>query len=93
MISAGFKIMIVGVYAEGLGEDWLGRTLDAETLEELDKIATKYSINVSGEGGEFETLVTDGPCFIKKLEIVESKIEWDGMTGNLTITEAKLVEK
>ena len=64
MINAGFKIMIVGVYADGLGKDWLGRILDADALEELEVISTKFGINISGEGGEFETLVVGGPNFI-----------------------------
>ncbi len=93
MIEAGFKIMIVGVYAEGLGEDWLGRILDKNALTKLEEIAARYGINVSGEGGEFETLAVDGPNFIKKLEIVESNTNWDGITGNLEVTEARLVEK
>lgn len=93
MNTAGFKTIIVGVYAEGLGEDWLGRELDEEALKELDAIAEKYSINVSGEGGEFETLVIDGPNFFKRLEIVDSVKHWEGTRGELIIKKARLIEK
>jgi ABC transporter with metal-binding/Fe-S-binding domain ATP-binding protein len=93
MLDAGFQILVVGVFAEGLGEDWLGRKLDSGALAELESIAARYGINVSGEGGEFESLVVDGPNFFRKLEIVDSEIEWDGMSGVLRITDARLVEK
>jgi ABC transporter with metal-binding/Fe-S-binding domain ATP-binding protein len=92
MIDSGFHIMIVGVFAEGLGKDWLGRVLDADALSELEKVATRYGINVSGEGGEFESLVIDGPNFGKRLEIVDSTIEWGVMSGTLQIARARLIE-
>ena len=93
MAAAGFKTIIVGVYAEGLDESWLGRELDENALKELDVIAEKYGINISGEGGEFETLVIDGPNFLKKLEIVDSTMHWEGTRGELIIKEARLVFK
>ncbi|MCK5024711.1 MAG: TIGR00289 family protein [Thermoplasmata archaeon] len=93
MAAAGFKTIIVGVYAEGLDESWLGRELDEKALKELDNISEKYGINISGEGGEFETLVIDGPNFLKKLKIIKSKKHWEGVRGELIIEEARLVNK
>ena len=93
MVRAGFKVMIVGVYAEGLTESWLGRILDEKALEELADLSEKYGINISGEGGEFETLVVDGPNFHKKLEIVRSGKQWHGNSGELKVAEARLVLK
>ncbi len=63
MISDGFEIMVVSVSAYGLGEEWLGRIIDEKAVEELKKVEEKYRINVSGEGGEYETIVLDGPNF------------------------------
>ena len=63
MLAEGFKIMVVSVSAYGLGEEWLGRILDEKAVEELNKVEEKYRINVSGEGGEYETIVLDGPNF------------------------------
>ncbi|MCG7845306.1 MAG: diphthine--ammonia ligase, partial [Methanomassiliicoccales archaeon] len=51
MLAAGNKAMVVGVFADGLGEDWLGRMLDGVALEELEALAISKGINVSGEGG------------------------------------------
>ncbi len=93
MAAAGFKTIIVGVYADGLDENWLGREIDETALKELDVISEKYGINISGEGGEFETLVIDGPNFFKKLEIVDSIRRWEGVRGELIIKKARLIDK
>jgi ABC transporter with metal-binding/Fe-S-binding domain ATP-binding protein len=93
IVSAGFKVMIVGVYADGLGKEWLGKVLDAGSIQELAALSSKNRMNVSGEGGEFETLVLDGPDFQKRLEIVNSETTWEGTRGELKVTEARLVPK
>lgn len=93
IISAGFNVIIVGVYAEGLGRDWLGRRLNTSSLEDLARISKKHGINISGEGGEFETLVLDGPNFRKRVEILESRINWRGASGEIIVENARLVGK
>lgn len=93
IIAAGFKVMIVGVYADGMGKEWLGRVLDRKALEELATLSAKNRMNVSGEGGEFETLVVDGPNFRKRVEITQSETVWEGSRGELRISQAKLFEK
>jgi ABC transporter with metal-binding/Fe-S-binding domain ATP-binding protein len=93
IIAAGFKVMIVGVYADGMGKEWLGRIIDTDSLKELAILSEKNRMNISGEGGEFETLVVDGPNFLKRLEILDSEITWDGTRGEYRITGARLAEK
>ena len=93
IISAGFRVMIVGVYADGMGEEWLGRILDKESLRELAALSEKNRMNISGEGGEFETLVLDGPGFLKRLEVVESEVAWDGARGERKVKSARIVNK
>jgi len=90
IIDAGFEIIIVGVFAEGLDESWLGRKIDKKTIEELVKIREKYQINEAGEGGEFETLVVDGPIFNKRLLLDETIIEWKRDHGVLKVKKAHL---
>jgi len=94
-IDLGFKIIITGVYAQGFGESWLGRELTYETLKDLKKLNGKYGISIVGEGGEYETLVVDGPLFKKKIKIIDSEKVWDKKTqsGYLKIKEARLSEK
>ncbi len=85
MIDAGFEIMIVGVYAYGLDERWLGRILDREAFEELLVLRDKYGISPAGEGGEFETLVLNAPHFWKRLVIEEMKKEWHRDSGSVRV--------
>ncbi len=91
MLEAGFEITIVQVAAYGLDESWLGRTLDAEAITELRALNEKYGVHILGEGGEFETIVTDGPHMQQAIEL-DHDVEWDkaGGRGRLRITDARL---
>ncbi|MFP4530453.1 MAG: diphthine--ammonia ligase [Halodesulfurarchaeum sp.] len=88
-VETGFEIRIVAVAAAGLDESWLGRTLDGATLEELETLNETRGVHVLGEGGEYETLVTDGPHMRRPIEI-EYETVWDGTRGHLEITAAAL---
>ncbi len=89
-ISAGFKIIVVGVFAHGFDKTWLGKTINEELIDELIKLRKKYSINEAGEGGEFETLVLGGPIFQKKLVLDEISKEWKRDSGILKVKKAHL---
>jgi len=89
MLDAGFEITIIRVAADGLDESWLGRSLDAATLDELEALNERRGVHVLGEGGEFETLVTDGPHMERAIEL-DYETEWDGIRGTLRITDARL---
>ncbi|MDD5503268.1 MAG: TIGR00289 family protein [Candidatus Thermoplasmatota archaeon] len=93
MIEAQFDIRIVGAFAEGFDSSWLGKKLDMAAYEDLCRLNDRYGVSVSGEGGEYESLVLDCPMFGKRLEIVESQKEWKRSSGTLRIIDAKLVEK
>lgn len=89
-INAGFKIAVVGVFAYGFDETWLGRIVSQESVDELVRLREKYSINIAGEGGEFETLMLDGPLFKKKLVLDEVLKEWKRDHGVLKVKKARL---
>ncbi|MFC7020154.1 MULTISPECIES: diphthine--ammonia ligase [Haloarcula] len=89
MLDAGFEIRIVQVAAYGLDESWLGRTIDAAALDELETLSDEYGVHILGEGGEFETLVTDGPHMDRRIEL-EYERRWQGDRGALEITDAFL---
>jgi len=91
MLAAGFEITIIRVAAGGLDESWLGRTLDADAIADLDELSQKYGVHLLGEGGEFETLVTNGPHMSRPIEL-EYETQWDGSRGSLQITDAWLGE-
>jgi len=89
MLDAGFEIRIIRVAAYGLDESWLGRTLDADALDELEALHEEYGVHILGEGGEFETLVTDGPHMNRRIEL-EYETEWDGSRGSVRVEDAWL---
>ncbi len=89
-VDAGFRIMIVGVYAERLGKDWLGRELDERACSEILSLAKKHGVHPVGEGGEFETFVLDGPNYNASLEVREAEKVWRGTSGTLHIHDARL---
>lgn len=93
MIDEGFEVIIVGVYAAGLGESWLGRKIDSSALNELLELRERFGISLAGEGGEIETIVTDCPLFKKRIEILEAEKLWNGVRGEIEIKKAVLEEK
>ncbi|MFQ6061320.1 MAG: diphthine--ammonia ligase [Thermoplasmata archaeon] len=93
ILRAGFDVMITGVYAEGLDESWLGRRIDEECLKDLQLLEQERGINISGEGGEYETLVLDSPNFKRRLKLEEVEKDWDGKRGHLRVRKAILARK
>ena len=68
-VASGLKFMIVAAQSEGLDPNWLGHTFDGEFVGRLTAQAKEFRFNCAGEGGEYETLVTDGPLFRKRIRI------------------------
>jgi ABC transporter with metal-binding/Fe-S-binding domain ATP-binding protein len=93
MVEEGFEVIISAVAAGGLGPEWLGRTFNLETIEELCELHNTCYVCTGGEGGEFETLVLDAPFFKKKLMVESAEKDWDGQSGVFRIKKALLVEK
>jgi ABC transporter with metal-binding/Fe-S-binding domain ATP-binding protein len=89
MLEAGFDVRIVQVAAAGLDESWLGRRLDRDALADLERLSEEYGVHLLGEGGEFETLVVDGPHMNRRIELA-SEPAWEGTRGHLEITDAWL---
>jgi len=72
MLDHDMEIRIVKVATIGLGQSHVGQTA-RELLPYLKTINTKYGINICGEGGEFESFVTDCPIFQAKILITQSE--------------------
>ncbi len=68
-IGLGFKAVVVATRADLLGEEWLGRGVDLNFLENLAECGKTKGITPCGEAGEYHTLVIDGPIFLKRIEI------------------------
>ena len=93
LLAEGFEVMVTGVFAYPLTEEWLGRTIGTAEVTELATLAERYKINPSGEGGELETLVTDCPLFPKRIRIYKTSVEYADHSGTLHIEEARLVDR
>jgi diphthamide synthase (EF-2-diphthine--ammonia ligase) len=93
MLQAGMKAMIVGVYSDGLGREWLGRMLDRATVDQLSAIAQARGMNVSGEGGEYETLVLDSPMHSFPLVPKDVQVEFRRDSGQLSIGRLSISER
>jgi len=86
IIDLKFKVIIIGVYAYGFDQSWLGKEINSATLDSLVELHDKYQISLVGEGGEYESLVLDAPFYKKRIEIENS-------SGVLVVKEARLVDK
>jgi uncharacterized protein (TIGR00290 family) len=86
----GFKATVVRVNLGLLGEEFLGRSLDTEFLSELARLE---NIDPCGERGEYHTLVTDGPLFNNRIEILETRNSTIENWGRLEITRFRLKPK
>lgn len=84
MIAAGFDVRMTRVAADGLTEEWLGKRLTLEDVDRLHKLHKKNGFHIAGEGGEFETIVLDGPIFGKPLQITFEKEMESENRGELT---------
>lgn len=62
MLEAGIETIIVSCN-EIMGEQFIGKTITAELVDELEAIG----IDACGENGEYHTLVLDGPLFSKRI--------------------------
>ncbi|MFC1969231.1 diphthine--ammonia ligase [Chloroflexota bacterium] len=72
-IDLGFEATVVTTRADLLGEEWLGRKIDRDFLARLNELGKEKAITPSGEAGEYHTLVTNGPLFNQRIEILETR--------------------
>ena len=93
IIAEGFEILISGVFAYPLDEKLLGARVDERFMTALDKIAAKYRITLTGEGGEFETFTADAPFFKRRIAVDRATASCRNNNGLYTILEAHLEDK
>lgn len=82
--------IITAIQAYGLSPKWLGMRLETSNIREFLEECNRHGINPVGDGGEFETLVTESPLFNgRKLCIRASRRYWNPYhwLGYLTIDE------
>jgi diphthine-ammonia ligase len=93
LVEQGYEVIVAGVFSEPFDATWLGRKIDPAAIRLLKQYAKRHRITLTGEGGEYETFVTDAPFFKKKIEILDSSTEYRNYRGLFSIRAARLVER
>ncbi len=93
ILAGGYEVVVSGVFAYPMGEEWLGRRLDSRAVDELVALRDAHGISPAGEGGEIETTVLDAPFFRRRIDILDAQNDWRGDSGVYRITKARLAEK
>ncbi|HLP79843.1 MAG TPA: diphthine--ammonia ligase [Acidobacteriota bacterium] len=93
ILDEGFEIILTKVAADGLDASWLAKKITNADVDALVKLHKKNGLHVAGEGGEYESLVIDGPNFTHSIKILDSEIKKDGICATLEIKKAELKEK
>jgi diphthine-ammonia ligase len=89
-INAGFKATVVRTKLSLLGKEWLCRQLDSKFLADIQKVK---GVDPCGEGGEYHTVVTDGPIFKQAIKLVETEKTTRGEFGRLEILKFEVTPK
>ena len=93
LFSEGFRVIVSGVFSAPFDASWLGRELDGAALSDLRGYVRDYRITLTGEGGEYETLVLDAPFFQKRIVIEDAKATYQNYRGILDVKQAYLEER
>jgi uncharacterized protein (TIGR00290 family) len=73
-ISTGIKPIMNCINLDFIGEEWLGRELDAASIKDLKALADRQGIDVCSEDGRgYHTMVVDAPLFKNTIEIGKCK--------------------
>lgn len=65
LVKLGYKCLIKSINTELLPKELLGQYIDEHTIS----IMEDCGVDICGENGEYHTLVTDGPIFLKPLAL------------------------
>ena len=69
LFSSGFKVIFSAVKKPWFTEEWVGQELNQDALKKLRTTGA----DISGEQGEYHTMVIDGPLFRQKINIKNFK--------------------
>jgi diphthine-ammonia ligase len=90
LIEAGFETVVVATKKDLLGLEWLGRRIDRDFVRDISKVE---GVDMSGEGGEYHTLVLSGPIYEKRIKILKSEKVTRDRHCYLDISECELLDK
>ncbi|MDR3598306.1 diphthine--ammonia ligase [Clostridium sp.] len=82
----GFKAIIKKVNLKALGQEFLGRELTKDVIQEIKRLGC----DPCGENGEYHTLVFDGPIFNNRIKFNKVKKDIINDFGYLIINNVQL---
>ncbi|MCD6434407.1 MAG: hypothetical protein J7L14_02245, partial [Candidatus Diapherotrites archaeon] len=85
IVKADIRAVIVKV--AGIPVKFLGKEINDTVIKELEKL--KSYANISGEGGEFETLVIDAPNFRQQIKIIQERKTVENEVSGLLVVRAQ----
>jgi len=66
-VALRLDAMIVVTAAEGLDAGFLGARFDDDLIRRLKRVAATRRIHIAGEGGEYESLTLNAPCYSRPI--------------------------
>ena len=93
LIGQGFRVRFSCVKTRWLDESWVGRELDDGAVAELIQVRERNGLDLCGEEGEYHTLVTDGPNFMRRIEVRSAVTCPRDSLAHWKIRELELSEK
>jgi ABC transporter with metal-binding/Fe-S-binding domain ATP-binding protein len=93
VVENKYEAIISGVFAFPLDAKFLGKCLDNDMIQKLQRLKDEYGLSPAGEGGEIETTVLDAPFFKRRMEILDFNISYRDYEGVFRIKDVRLVEK
>lgn len=76
LLRGGYEVRFSRVAAEGVPLEWSGQALDEAKLAGMQRHRARP--HVAGEGGEYESLVMDAPCYRRRLVADTSTVKVEG---------------
>jgi uncharacterized protein (TIGR00290 family) len=73
VLDLGFEVIFSYVKKPWLADDWVGRTLNSQTLSELQEVSRTTGMDLCGEEGEYHTLVLNAPLFRQPISLQNCK--------------------
>ncbi|AQQ52030.1 Dph6-related ATP pyrophosphatase [Planococcus lenghuensis] len=83
LLEEEFEAVITVVDTTRMSEKYLGKTLTAELIKELESLG----IDACGEEGEFHTVIVDGPIFVERVPLMFGDVL---TVGNHRMLDVKL---
>ncbi|MEJ2240715.1 MAG: diphthine--ammonia ligase [Candidatus Bathyarchaeota archaeon] len=68
-VSSGFKSVFTCLGQQWFTEEWLGKELNPDSVEDLKVLAKEKNMDPCGENGEYHTMTIDGPNFKEFIKI------------------------